>query len=390
MEYLNYNFPNEHVEWTIMIVLYPYISGIVAGSYLLSSLVHLFEVKSLQPIGRLAVLVSVAFGAFTTLPLLLHLGQPDRSFFLMIRPNLTSAMSAFGYIYFFYMLIVTVELWILFRPLIIDKAKTAKVGIVRLFYRIAALNVLEMTPGAKKVDFFIKKLLMVIGIPSACVLTGYVGFIFGSIKANPWWSSPMMPLIFILSGFVSGVGIVIMLYHTVCWVRKEVPDQACIRTLGDYLFGFLAICVTLEELEIIQKAYEGKENWAMIQGLLSGPLEFSFYTLQMMVGSVIPLVLLGAFILFRLHNPFGTFLVLLSAHLVQIQVLSMRFNIIIGGQLLSKSGVGYHDYHWHIWGREGLVASVSVLVLISAFIFLLMKVFPPREADVLDEKLEAA
>jgi formate-dependent nitrite reductase membrane component NrfD len=55
-------------------------------------------------------------------------------------------------------------------------------------------------------------IVTLIGIPSAFLLHGYVGFIFGSIKANPWWSSPLMPVVFIFSAMVSGIAGVMLLY----------------------------------------------------------------------------------------------------------------------------------------------------------------------------------
>ena len=55
-------------------------------------------------------------------------------------------------------------------------------------------------------------IITVIGIPSAFLLHGYVGFIFGSVKANPWWSSPMMPVVFIFSAMVSGIAAVMLFY----------------------------------------------------------------------------------------------------------------------------------------------------------------------------------
>jgi Ni/Fe-hydrogenase subunit HybB-like protein len=42
-------FPNElHVAWSIMIVLYPYITGLVAGAFIVSSLYHVFGDKDLK------------------------------------------------------------------------------------------------------------------------------------------------------------------------------------------------------------------------------------------------------------------------------------------------------------------------------------------------------
>ena len=107
----SYIFPNEiHVTWTVMIVLYPYITGMVAGAFIVSSFYHVFGMEKLKPIARFALVSSLAFLCFATLPLLNHLGSPDRAFNIMITPNFNSAMSGFGFVYLFYMIIVVLEI----------------------------------------------------------------------------------------------------------------------------------------------------------------------------------------------------------------------------------------------------------------------------------------
>ena len=51
-----------------------------------------------------------------------------------------------------------------------------------------------------RIDDKIGRFITIVGIPSAFLLHGYVGFIFGSVKANPWWSTPLMPVVFLFFG----------------------------------------------------------------------------------------------------------------------------------------------------------------------------------------------
>ena len=106
----NFVFPNEiHITWTVMIVLYPYITGMVAGAFIVSSFYHVFGMEKLKPIARFALVSSLAFLLFAALPLLIHLGRPDRALNILITPSFSSAMSGFGFIYMFYMFIVIME-----------------------------------------------------------------------------------------------------------------------------------------------------------------------------------------------------------------------------------------------------------------------------------------
>ena len=63
----------------------------------------------------------------------------------------------------------------------------------------------NISPASLRIDDQVGRIVTIIGIPSAFLLHGYVGFIFGSIKANPWWSTPMMPIVFLFSAIVSGI-----------------------------------------------------------------------------------------------------------------------------------------------------------------------------------------
>jgi hypothetical protein len=41
-------YPNEFIYWSIQIVMYPYMTGLVAGAFVLSSLYHVFGQKDLK------------------------------------------------------------------------------------------------------------------------------------------------------------------------------------------------------------------------------------------------------------------------------------------------------------------------------------------------------
>ena len=85
-------FPNDlHIHWSLMIVLYPYITGIVAGAFIVSSLYHVFHIRALKPIARFSLVFAFAFLACATMPLLNHLGHPERAMNMMFTPSPSSA-----------------------------------------------------------------------------------------------------------------------------------------------------------------------------------------------------------------------------------------------------------------------------------------------------------
>src|SRR4029077_21266694 len=114
-----YVYPNEagtHPLWSILIVLYPYITGLVAGAFIMASLVRVFNVKPLEPVYRLSLLTAFAFLLCAPLPLLFHLGHPERCFEVMMTPHLTSPMAIFGFVYAWYLMaVLLLELWFDYR-----------------------------------------------------------------------------------------------------------------------------------------------------------------------------------------------------------------------------------------------------------------------------------
>jgi predicted membrane protein len=380
-------FPNElHITWTVMIVLYPYITGMVAGAFIVSSFYHVFGMEKLRSIAKFALVSSFAFLCFATVPLLNHLGSPLRAFNIMLTPNFTSAMSGFGFVYAFYMLIVVLEIWFCYRDEFIDRYNNSS-GIIKNFYYILTLGVSESTEKTKELDKKLVVFLAGFGIPVACILHGYVGFLFGSIKANLWWSTPLMFIIFIFSAIVSGLSVLIFIYQFVHWRRKLKVDQECLDLMSKWLWGFMIIAVCLELMEILSIAYEQTERWIILKQLINGKLALSYKILQLGIFSAIPFIMLTITSIFKFNTKIKNFMIWCSASMLLLQVLLMRWNVVIGGQLVSKSMRGFTEYFPGFLDKEGLI--VSLLIIVIPFLLLRQfdKVFPFFQKKVKETKI---
>ena len=222
-------YPNEaELQWSVLIVLYPFITGLVAGAFILASLERVFRVEAVKPTYRLALLTALAFlagraAASATAP------RPSGAF---VR-DVPYAPHVVGH--------GDVRLRL---PLVLDGGSAARnlAGLpqrhraaLAIQFRLHETDLPDADTGSQniseealRVDDQVGYIITVIGIPSAFMLHGYVGFIFGSVKANPWWSSPMMPIVFIFSAMVSGIAAVMLLYMvTVEAARHE--DQHALR-----------------------------------------------------------------------------------------------------------------------------------------------------------------
>jgi len=373
-----YMYPNEiNLLWSVLIVLYPYITGLVAGAFILASLVRVFNVKAVAPTYRLALLTALSFLIVAPLPLQLHLGHPERSPEMYFTPHATSAMAMFGFVYLWYLMAVLVfEIWLDYRLDIVLLSRSTT-GWKRLLYRAMTLGSNNISERALAIDHKVGWIVTLVGIPSAFILHGYVGFIFGSIKANPWWNSPLMPVVFIFSAMVSGIAAVMLLYMLTTKLRKLPIDMPCVDTTAMYLFYIFIIDFSLEMLDLIHRIYEADESFRSLNFMVHTKLYFSQLVLQLAIGTVVPIVLLGITQVTKLSATVRKRIYVVSGCLVQVGVFAMRWNVVIGGQLFSKSFLGYTTYKMSLVTKEGFFAAITLSILPLVILWVLLKILPP-------------
>lgn len=371
-------YPNEvELQWSLLIVLYPYITGLVAGAFILASLERVFKVEAVRPTYRLALLTALAFLLVAPLPLQLHLGHPERSFEMYITPHRSSAMAMFGFVYLWYLTVVLLlEIWLEYRIEIVHLAKSST-GWKRLVYQALTLGSYNTSPEARRIDDKVGYVVTVIGIPSAFLLHGYVGFIFGSVKANPWWSTPLMPIVFLFSAMVSGIAAVMVLYVLSMKLKKTRVDMACLDTIARYLFYTFIIDFTLEMLDLVHRTYEADESFRSLDFMVHTRLWASHVTLQILLGTLVPLGLLAATQLWKFSEARRRFIYVTAGCLTMIGIFAMRWNVVIGGQLFSKSFLGYTTYKVAFAAREGLLPAIALMILPLVIFLALIKLLPP-------------
>jgi Ni/Fe-hydrogenase subunit HybB-like protein len=377
--YTGWVYPNETViEWSVAIVVYPYITGLVAGAFTVSSLYQVFGFERLKPVAHLALLTSLCFMFFVPLPLLLHLGHPERALNNLLTPNLSSAMAMFGYFATFYIVLLLLETWFAFRPHIVEQARK-RAGAVGAFYRALTLGSYDLSDKALRYDAKWIFWLAILGIPGAHGLHGYVGFIFGSLKSREWWSSDLMPLVFLFSAIISGVALLIVLYVLACKLRRTPIDLGCIKGLAYTVWAFIMVAFVLEGLEFANIVYKGREGIDTIMEYVTGPLLVPYFFLQFGLGSIVPLLLLSYMIWRGTTGRALIWGVTLSACLVLFSVFMMRWNVVIGGQELAKTGQGILTYPMQVLGKEGLLVSLSLVVAPLVVLLGITRLFPPWE-----------
>ncbi|OIP88247.1 MAG: polysulfide reductase [Syntrophaceae bacterium CG2_30_58_14] len=371
-------YPNEiDIQWSILIVVYPYITGLVAGAFILASLVKVFNVKELQPTYRLAMLTALAFMLIAPLPLQLHLGRPERSYEMFMTPNLTSAMAMFGFVYLWYlMLVLLLEIYFEYRrDMIVWSSEST--GPKKWALKLLSLFSTDISEKAVAFDKKTVKIITIIGIPSAFLLHGYVGFIFGSIKANPWWSSVMMPVVFLFSAIVSGIAMVMLLYMIIIPLRDGKIDMKCLDRVASFLFYAVIVDFSIEVLDFIHRLYESEESIKILSQLVETKLFMSLVVLQILLGMLLPLGIMVVIKVFRLQEEVRKLLYFVCGLLIQLGIFSTRWNVVIGGQLFSKSFRGLTTYKMELMGIEGFLVALALLIIPFVILSILIKLLPP-------------
>jgi len=383
---VNYIFPNNaHVVWSLMIVIYPFITGLIAGAFVVSALSHVMKIKDFHPISNFALVAAFSFGLFAGVPLLVHLGQPQRALNIYITPHTTSAMSVFGYIYGGYMVLLTLELWFVYREIFLTKVNQTK-GLTRHFWTVLSLGIQTYHPDSREVDRKFVHFLALIGIPWAFLLHGYVGFIFGSVKAIPWWSTALQPIIFLSSAIVSGMAMILIMYSFIKWRNRAPYDYAMVKKFCAIMWGIFLIDWGLEILELSNVWYRNDFDWSQIEPLITGPLYIPYVLGQIIFLSAIPTVILAYIVLSKITGKLMMLLANLASLVLVLQVLVMRYNVVVGGQLVSKSGRGYVDFQWDYFGKEGVLTALLILAAPFVVYYLFNRVLPvfddkPRDAS---------
>jgi predicted membrane protein len=394
-------YPNEYVYWSVQIVMYPFMTGLVAGAFVLSSLYHLFGIKALKEMAQFSLVFSFALLIVAPLPLLFHLMRPERNFYVFLTPHFTSAIATFGIVIFIYGSIVASELWFLYRKHFVQVSsklqsqtnKSLPEKIKYLLFSALTLGAFEVGESALKKDQQAVKILAGVGVPIACFLHGYAGFIFGSVKANALWMTPLMPVIFIMSAVVSGVALCMLTYIITMEIRKFIVsrkrspllhptmeeirgvEEYEMRITSKYLIFFMIFSISLELLDLVFRGYTAVKSWDVLRTVIYGKDFTNIFILQYTLGNLVPFILLLIPGL-TVKRAMGSLL------LVLFGVFMMRWNVVIGGQSFSLTFSGYMHYHLPLIPhdletfKEGLGGALFIGAMPFLLFWIFTRIFP--------------
>jgi Ni/Fe-hydrogenase subunit HybB-like protein len=319
--HLNANYGSV-VTWGLWVAAYIYFIGLSAGSFLISSLVYVFNMKRFERIGRLAVFTAVVTLLLALLSIWADLGHMFRAWEVMIYANFKSPMAWMIWLYSMYFALLVVELWFLLRRDMVAGLDTP--GVKGDVYRLLAFGSRDLSEAGAARDRRVVRVLATIGVPVAIMFHGGVGALFGVVAARPHWHSGMFPILFLLSALVSGGALltVIAAIFQDGWSR----NRDTVVTLGQMVLGLLLLDVLFQFSEMLVAFYGGIPGH--VEGLklmIGGPFWWVFWGWQIVLGTLVPVLLLA------LPTRKDPRWVSLAGLLIALGFLGVRLNIVVPG-----------------------------------------------------------
>jgi len=280
----------------VFIAIYFYLTGLSAGSFILSTLAYGFGMEQYKPIGRVGVVLATVLLVIAPLFLLLHIGMPQRAWHLFIYLNLSSPITWGSFLLVLYPVNCLIYAFFMFK----NKAKQTKI-------------------------------FGFIGIPLAILVHGYTGFILAFGKARALWNTALMPILFLASAIVSGIALMIL----VLFIKeryfskaKSLPPQDLVFNLAKLLGWAIVFDLFLVACDLIVLSVSHSDAQAAAHLILAGKFGILFVAVENLFGKIVPLVLVLVPRLRTLTT------VIIASILVIIGIFFMRYIVVLGGEFI--------------------------------------------------------
>lgn len=283
----------------IPIATYFYLTGLSAGSFIISTMAYGFGMVRFKPLGKIGVVMATLLLIAAPVILLVDLEQPLRFWHLILYLRVTSPITWGTFLLSLYPMNCIVYGYFMFKG---DLKRT--------------------------------KIFGLIGIPLALMVHGYTGFILALGKARVLWNTAIMPPIFLVSAMVSGLALMILVVIVkdfILW-RKGEPNRPLIYALGNFLVASILLDLILIGIDLSVLLTSTTEAYQAASMLLNGRFSLLFLGIEVGLGSLLPLFLL----LFPFTKRSIPVFALVSV-LVMVGIFAMRCIMVIGGLSLPLS-----------------------------------------------------
>jgi protein NrfD len=312
-----------YIPWGMWVAAYVYLIGLSAGAFLLSALVYVFDVRRLEPIGKLALFTALIALIGALLIIWFDIGHMERFWYVYAYGRPTSMMAWMVWLYTAYFVLILAELWFALRH---DLARwSARSDLQGALARLLTFGFRDVSAEAAAFDRRALRLLGTIGVPLAIAFHGGVGALFASVAARPFWNGAIYPVAFIVGALASG-GALLTAVIAFFWPgRGATNHRELVAFLGRMTLGLLLFYLVLEWAEFSIGLYGQVPGEASpYQEIISGQYWWVFWLIHIVVGSAVPISLLAI-------RPRSVSWVGLAGALIAASFIAVRLNVVIPG-----------------------------------------------------------
>ena len=286
-------FPQE--TFGALIAVYFYLTGLSAGSFVLSTMAFVFGMEKFKPIGKIGVILATLFLVMAPMALLVHVGQPFKVWHLFAHLNPTSPITWGSFLLTLYPINCVIYGYFMFK------------GNMRL-----------------------TRLFGTIGIPLAIFVHGYTGFILALGKARALWNTALMPFLFLVSAMVSGIALMILIsmVKDKFFSKEKTVNQELVFGLGKMLAAMILIDLFLVLSDVLVLLVSHADAQEAAHLILTGKFSVYFIWIENVMGKIIPAMIL---LVPRFRN-LAT--ITIASILVVVGIFFMRYVVVVGGEFL--------------------------------------------------------
>lgn len=277
------------------IAVYFYLTGLSAGSFILSTLAYGFGLSQYKPLGKVGVVLATLLLVIAPFFLLIHVGMPQRAWHLFVYLNMSSPITWGSFLLVLYPINCIIYAYFMFKD---------NLRLTRIFG--------------------------LIGIPLAVAVHGYTGFILAFGKARALWNTALMPILFLASAIVSGIALMIL----VCIIKdrffskEKKIDQTLVLNLGKLLAWMIVFDLFLVGSDLLVLSISHADAQIAAHVILFGKFSLLFVAVENLLGKILPFILLAVPRFRRLST------VIVASLLVVIGIFFMRYIVVVAGELV--------------------------------------------------------
>jgi molybdopterin-containing oxidoreductase family membrane subunit len=337
------------IPWGILISGYVFFVVTSTGLCIVSSIGHVFGVKSFMPIAKRSVFLSVVTILAGFMIIFFDVENPFRmAIWNALSPNPTSNIWWMGTLYGAYLVFMTLE----FILLLLERHRYAMLaGLLGLISEVAA--------------------------------NSNLGAVFGMLHGREYWYGPYMPIYFIASAAASGCTAIIFFTYLGYKITAERMDRAMelsLQAVGKIWALFLAVLMFFTTWKLITGLAAGEGKVLAIKELTAGKFALNFWFFEVLLGMVAPFFLL---LLSGFRNINQMFV---ASVLAFIGIFFMRVDLVVVGQIVS------HFFEYNVTDFPVILSYrpsiYEIMIVVGAIAFAIMaflvgeKVFKGHKTEI--------